>query len=106
MVVGIALQLVERHGGVDHPYRGLPWRYAVIGRDRIGSSRRAQCCDGCVGGRVQVDQTDIGVGARLTDQRSTPHWAKSVVGTTSSSTAKNKRLRRRCCIIQPPGSSW
>jgi len=42
----------------------------------------------------------------FTDQRSTPHWAKSVVGITSRSTAKNKRLRRRCCIIQPPGSFW
>src|SRR6267154_4542378 len=38
----------------------------------------------------------------FTDQRSTPHWANSDVGTTSRSTANNKRLRRRCCIIQPP----
>lgn len=65
MIVGITFQFVERQCGIEHPLRGFPRRHAVIGRDGIRRGRRPQCGNGCIGGRVQVDEADISVSPRL-----------------------------------------
>lgn len=62
MIVRIALQLEKRESRIDDPQRSLCRRYAVIGRNGIRRGEGPHIGNRGIGGRVEVDQTRIGVG--------------------------------------------
>lgn len=73
VIVGIALQFVERQGRVDHPDGRLLRRNAIVGRNGAGRGKRDHIGNRGVCGRTQVHQTSIGIGSSL--NRPTLHSA-------------------------------
>ena len=61
VIVRIAFQFELCQCGVDDPLRCFQGRHTIVRWDRIGGSRRSHGRDGCVAGRIQVNQADIGI---------------------------------------------